>query len=280
MDSGELEANLVVVKVDGKDAFFDPGAAFTPFGMLPWFESGVQGRRLDKDGGTWTETPLVESSASRIERKGDLKLTEEGGLEGRVTVSYSGLEARDLRMEQRNEDQAARKKDLEDRLKNNIPATAEIELKNSPDWKNSNQPLIAEFEVKIPGWISGAGKHMLLPTGVFSAAEKHMFEHASRNFPVYFEYSYQKIDDLTISLPPGWQVSSKPKPIDQDLKALAYKLSVDGENKTIHLQRLLRSDLYMIPADKYHVLRSFFQMVRSGDDQQIVLEPAAAAARN
>jgi len=280
MDSQELEANLVVVKLDGKDAFFDPGAAFTPFGLLPWYESGVQGRRLDKDGGSWIETPLADSAASRIERNADLKLNEEGGLEGTVTVTYYGLEARDLRLEHRSGDDAARKRDLEDRLKRSIPASAEIELKNKPDWKSSNQPLVAEFEVNIPGWLSGAGKHMLLPTGVFSAAEKHMFEHAHRTFPVYFEYCYQKIDNLTISLPPGWQVSSKPKPINQDLKAVAYKLSVDGENKTLRLQRMLRFDLFLIPPDKYPVLRTFFQMVRSGDDQQVVIEPAMAAATN
>ncbi|HEY3616322.1 MAG TPA: DUF3857 domain-containing protein, partial [Candidatus Sulfotelmatobacter sp.] len=41
MDGRRLDANVVVVKLDGKDVFFDPGAAFTPFGMLPWMETGV-----------------------------------------------------------------------------------------------------------------------------------------------------------------------------------------------------------------------------------------------
>jgi hypothetical protein len=40
----------------------------------------------------------------------------------------------------------------------------------------------------------------------------------------------------------------------------------------------LRSDLYMVPADKYGALRNFFQVVRSGDEQQIVLQPGTAAA--
>jgi len=280
MDSHELEANLVVVKVDGKDAFYDPGSAFTPFGLLPWYESGVQGRRLDKDGGSWIETPLAPSAASRIERKAELKLDDEGELAGKVTVRYSGLEASSLRRAERNQDEAGRKKSLEDRLKQNIPASAEIELKNTPDWKSSNQPLVAEFDVKIPGWVTGAGKHVLLPTGLFTAAEKHMFEHASRTFPVIFDYTYQKVDDITISLPTGWQVSSTPKPVDKDAQAVAYKLSVDGANSTVHLQRTLRNDLYMVSADKYPALRSFYQLVRSADDQQVVLQPGAAAAKN
>ena len=56
MDGRRLDANVVFVKLNGKDIFFDPGAAFTPFGMLPWVETGVQGLKLDKDGGTWVQT--------------------------------------------------------------------------------------------------------------------------------------------------------------------------------------------------------------------------------
>ena len=68
MDPSKLDANVVLVKLNGKDMYFDPGAAFTPYGMLEWGETGVQGLRLDKDGGTWVRTTLPESSESRIER--------------------------------------------------------------------------------------------------------------------------------------------------------------------------------------------------------------------
>ena len=64
LNSRELDANIVLVKVDGKDMFFDPGAEFTPFGMLPWMETNVAGLRLDKDGGKWIFTTLPESDAS------------------------------------------------------------------------------------------------------------------------------------------------------------------------------------------------------------------------
>src|SRR5205807_5743185 len=40
MQSSKLNANVVLVKLDGKDLYFDPGAAFTPFGLLTWSETG------------------------------------------------------------------------------------------------------------------------------------------------------------------------------------------------------------------------------------------------
>ncbi len=94
-----------------KMSYFDPGRAFTPFGLLPWMETGVTGLRLNKDGGSWIETTLPESSVSRIERKADLKLSQETGeLEGKLTVTFTGLEALGLRVEERHEDETNRKK--------------------------------------------------------------------------------------------------------------------------------------------------------------------------
>jgi hypothetical protein len=280
MNNKELAANVVIVQVNGKQLYFDPGAAFTPYGLLPWAEAGVQGRRLDKDGGTWIETPLPESSASRVERKADFKLTDDGSLDGKVSVAYVGLEAQVLRLRERNEDETARKNHLEDLLKEYVPATVEVDLKNQPDWKNMNDPLVAEYEVKIGGWASSAGKHTLLPVGLFGAPEKHIFEHTNRTFPVCFPFPFQKLDDVSIQLPPGWQVGSVPKPVDHDAKAVQYTLNIDAGGSTLHFRRMLRSDLFLLEANKYNILRTFYQLVKTSDDQQIVLRQGAVAAAN
>jgi hypothetical protein len=278
LNSRELNSNVVLVKLNGKDVYFDPGTAFAPFGLVPWTEAGASGLKLDKEGGSWVTTALPDSSASRIERKADLKLTDDGSLTGKITVTFTGLEALTRRLQVRNEDEAARKKYLEDLLSEYVPVGMEAELKNQPDWKNSSAPLIAEYEVKIPGWASSAGKRALLAVGLFGGTEKHLFEHAHREFPVVFEFPFKKTDDVTIELPPGWQVGSTPKDVDQDAKAVEYIFKSDGKNGTIHFNRILRSDLSFVPADKYPVLRNFFQVVRSGDEQQIVLQQGAAAA--
>jgi hypothetical protein len=205
-------------------------------------------------------------------------MTDEGSLEGKITVTFTGLESLSRRLELRQKDDTARKKYLEDQLSEYIPAAIEAELKAQPDWKGSSEPLVAEYQVKISGWASSAGKRALLPVGLFGATEKHLFEHAHREFPVVFEFPFKKIDDVTIELPLGWQVGSAPKDVDQDAKAAEYILKSDGKNGTVHFNRVLRSDLYIVPADKYAALRNFFQVVRSGDEQQIVLQPGTAAA--
>jgi len=42
----------------------------------------------------------------------------------------------------------------------------------------------------------------------------------------------------------------------------------------------LRCDLMMVPKENYAALRGFFQAVRTGDDEQVVLQPGGSSARN
>ena len=280
MQSAKLNANVVLVKLNGKDVYFDPGAAFTPFGLLTWAETGVEGLRLDKDGGTWIRTTLPQPSESRIERVGKLQLSDTGDLEGKLTVTYTGLEAMYQRLEERNADEVARKKFMEELVTSQISAASQADLSNQPDWTSSETPLVAEFNLKIPGWASNAGKRAVVPAAIFTAAEKGIFEHVNRVQPIYFEYPHEKADDLTVELPPGWQVSSVPSPQNRDAHVIRYTLNVEKSPGTLHLTRRLTIDLLLLEQKYYSALRNFFQVVRTGDGEQIVLQPGEIHASN
>jgi hypothetical protein len=279
MNPTKLDANVVLIKINGKDIYCDPGARFTPFGLLPWHKTGVQGLRLDKDGGSWLTTVLPQAEESRIERKADLKLTDDGDVEGKLKVTYTGLEALKRRVEERHADEAERKTFLEDTIKEDVPAAAEVELTSKPDWDSSDRTLTADFHVRIPGWVSSAGRRGLVPVGMFSAPERHIFDHANRVHPIYIEFPFERLDDVKIELPQGWQVSTVPKEQKEGGNVVGYTLKVDGDKQTLHMQRTLRVNLLLMDQKYYASLRSFFQVVRTGDEQQVVLQPDTASAR-
>jgi hypothetical protein len=277
MDSSRLDANVVVVKLNGQDMYFDPGAAFVPFGMLPWSETGVTGLKLDKDGGTWVQTTLPPSADSLIRRKAELKFSEGGDLEGKLTVTYTGLEGTQRRVEERLADDTARKKYLEDEVKEWIPAACDVDLTNRPDWKSSD-PLMAEFNVKIPGWVAGAGKRALFTVGVFGGPEKHLFDHSERVHPIYFSFPFERDDDVSVDLPLGWQISSLPAPRDQTGHVVGYTMHAENDKGTLHLKRTLNMDVLLLEPKYYAALRSFYQMVRTSDEAQVIFQPIATSA--
>lgn len=277
MDSSRLDANVVVVKLNGQDMYFDPGAAFVPFGMLPWTETGVTGLKLDKDGGTWVQTTLPPSSESAITRKADLQFTQGGDLEGKLTVTYSGLEGAQRRVEERLADDAARKKYLEEEVKEWIPAACDVDLTNQPDWKSSDA-LVAEFHVKIPGWVAGAGKRALFTVGLFGGPEKHLFDHAERVHPIYFSFPFQRADDVSVDLPLGWQISNLPTPQNDVGHVIGYSLHAENDKGTLRVKRALNMDVVLLEQKYYASLRNFYHMVRTSDEEQVILQPIAASA--
>jgi hypothetical protein len=169
---------------------------------------------------------------------------------------------------------------LEDAVKDSIPAGSEVELSNAPDWKSVNTPLVAEFQLKVPGWTASAGRRTLLPTGLFTAQVKHLFENAGRVWPVYFRYPYSTVDDLTFELPEGWRVETMPKDLDRDAKALGYKLTLEKKDGVVHVQRMLRCEVVMVAKENYSILRNFYQLVKTEDEQQVILQPGGTSAGN
>jgi len=107
-----------------------------------------------------------------------------------------------------------------------------------------------------------------------------MLEHSTRVHPLYFRFQYEKTDDVRIGLPLGWQVGSVPQPQNTDAKVVAYSMKIENDKGTLHLERHLRSDLTFLEQKYYLALRNFYQSVRSGDDQQIVLLPMGVPGGN
>jgi hypothetical protein len=61
---------------------------------------------------------------------------------------------------------------------------------------------------------------------------------------------------------------------------VVYSMKVDNDRGVLHLTRTLNVDILLLETKYYQALRSFFQTVRTGDEQQIIVQPGAAAAHN
>ena len=278
LNANQLNTNVVVVNLNGKDVFLDPGAAFTPFGTLPWNETAVQGLRFAKDAGTWLVTPMPRAADSRVECRARLQLSDEGALDGKLTVTYSGLEALQLRLDERHQDAADRKLYLEQQVENLVPVGIEVRLTNQPDWDSSASTLVAEFNFNVAGWAVGAGKRLLAPATLFGAGEKGVFERATRMYPVYYHYPRSQDDDIVITLPHNLAATGLPKPQDIDLNVLSYSMSASAQGGELHLQRHLGVNSPIVTVKYYDKLRDFYQNVRTSDEQQVVLVPVSSPA--
>ena len=57
-----------------------------------------------------------------------------------------------------------------------------------------------------------------------------------------------------------------------------YSMQVENSKNTLHLTRNLNVDVLLLDPKYYGALRNFFQVVRTTDEEQIVLQPGTASA--
>ena len=109
-DTTQLRADIVWVKLGNQDLYLDPAAKFYGYPYLPWYESGVAGIRVDKQGGTTVSVPLCPASDSVRERRADVKLDADGTLAGKLEVTYFRQWGSEMRQEERKKTTTPEKK--------------------------------------------------------------------------------------------------------------------------------------------------------------------------
>jgi hypothetical protein len=269
-----LTSELAIVKYDGADHYFDPGVPYCPFGLLSWEDTGTMGLLLNKDKADWQETPDPKPMESMEKRSADLELDSDGALKGQVTVLFEGRDALHERLRHRDDDDAERRKEMEEMFKNWLPAGSTIELAKIDDWESSTDKFTVSAKVTIPSFGAATGKRMMVPISVFPGADNHVFRHARRVYPVYFRNPYREADEITIKVPDGMQIETLPdkRHVPTPFADLDLTTTQDGNVYKVNRQVVIKG--YFFPQDSYPALRGFLDQVKALGDEQAVLRAA------
>ncbi|MFZ0211848.1 MAG: DUF3857 domain-containing protein [Candidatus Acidiferrales bacterium] len=279
-DVSELDDDIVRVKLSGQNLFLDPAAKYYPYGILPWNETGVTGLLVNKEGGQFTDIPFSKSSDAVTERRATLRLGEDGTLSGILEVDFTGIRACALRNDERTEDEAGRKKDSTDEITSWLPAGAKFEITKISGWDDPSAPLVISGNLTISDYATSAGHRLLLPFTPFIAPEPRSFQSATRVNAIYFHFPYQQRDDVSIVLPSNYVIESLPQNLPNVAGAIQYTISPSKQGNTLEVKRTLDIRGVMFPASIYDSVRHVFSLVKTGDDEQAVLESAASAHQN
>lgn len=272
----QINNEVALVNLDGKELLLDPATPFAPFGMLSWEKTNVSGIKVVKksDGPQWMEIPQDPPEKAQLQRVAKLHLDGEV-LKGHVTLTYSGHEAMAVRREQHNHDDATAKKNIEDDVKGWFFNGSTVKLTKLDGLRGAEGPLVAELDVELPSTGAVTGSRALVPLAVFSAASKSPLSSERRKNDLYFHHQYRIDDDVTLDVPAGYNVEAIPAAHTNDLGGLSYTRSVEQKPGAVHLTRTLAVKTISIEADKYNLVRDFFKQVAAADQDQVVFKKAA-----
>lgn len=271
MQTRGLTDMVAFVTVNGKEEMLYPGVSIIPYGFAPWSVTAVPAIKFRKEGPEWVTTPMPRSGDALTHRTARLALSEDGTLDGTVVVVHGGHEAL-LRLGGLRElEEKERTELLIEELRSTISVPAELTIVRQPDWSSRNGVMETEYRIKVPQWAVTSGARTLLGVGLFSNEEAGKFVSPERVHPIYFEYPFSVEDVIDITLPAGFRVQDAPAPRTSDDNALGYRLTVDSQGGLLRIHRLLASEALLVRQDLYPRFRAFYDLVRTSDQQQVVI---------
>ena len=146
-------------------------------------------------------------------------------------------------------------------------------MKEAQGWDSSEESLLAFFAVEAPNFAAVTGRRILAPASLFhSAARDEAFLPASRQYPVYFPYTFEELDTVTIETPDAYNINVVPKGQDVKLSSTRFVTSRSAQgNELVQTRALVVNSIYF-ELSKYPELREFFAKLRNADEEQTVLE--------
>jgi len=272
-----ISAYDIAVQVDGNWRVIDPGSPYVPMGMLLWQEEAQQALVSDPKESTFIKTPLTPHDKSAQKRTAKLKLTEDGTLEGDVTVEYSGQ--LDIEMKNLNDDDSPeqREQNLRDDIKKRMSTAelADIKIDNVTD---QFKHFTYHYHVRVPGYAQRTGKRLFLQPAFFEHGIEPLFSSSSRKFDVYFHYPWSEHDEVWIDLPAGFTLDSADAPAPfaaSQISQYSVKIGATDDGKTV---RYLRDFFFggggsiFFPMTSYAALKQLFDAVHTADNHTLTLK--------
>lgn len=275
----QLDSVLVVLKLDGKDVFLDPGAAFCPFGQLHWAHTLAGG--IDENEKRPSFAPPNNAKDAITAHTADLTIDAQGNVSGTVKILMNGPEALHWRQRNLDADATEVKLQLSELLNRLLPQGVRGEVSGIQGLDTS-----AGY-VSVTAKVSGAlgtstGKRIVLPAFFFSSGPRPLFvAEDHRESPIDLHYAGQEIDDVVYHLPASYTVESAPQAAQvpwPDHAVLVVKTQAGPG--TIDIKRIFARAFVVLDPKEYPALRDYYQKIAANDQQRVVLAQGGTAAGN
>lgn len=275
----QMDSLLVVLRIDGKDVYLDPGQKLCPYGQLNWKHTLAGGLQQNIKGPIFAPAGLSKDAITA--HSADLTLDEHGAITGTVKILMSGPEALRWRQLSLTDDAIEVEKQFNESMKRLLPAGTQGELDHFQGMDTPATNLLAV--VKVSGSLATpSGKRLLVPAFFFSTgAHKQFVDEPTRAIPVDLHYAEQIIDDVIYHLPAGFTIESAPQPTQLPWAGHAALVTkTTSAPGVIDIKHIYARAFILLDAKEYPALRDYYQKLATNDQQQLVLSPAPASSGN
>jgi hypothetical protein len=278
---GQLDDYIAIVELGGKEVYLDPGQKMCPFGTLHWKHTIASGFRLSEKGAVFATTPPGTYKDSAVQRVADLTIDATGSVKGIARMVMTGQDALHWRQLALENDEEEVKKQFNESMRDSLPDGVQADFDHFLGLNDYSTNLLGI--VNVSGSLGTmTGKHFFLPGLFFESHAKHPFvAQDKRTIPVDVHYAKLEQDQVTYTLPPGFNVESAPQATSSLWPDHALlKISSKTKDGSVSVARSMAYNFTLLDPKEYTDLHDFYQKVATADQQQLVLIRAPQAKGN
>ena len=268
----QLDDDIVVLNIAGKEIPLDPGEKMCPFQTVRWIHSGTAGIVQGDHVRSLGMTPEQAYTDNKKTRNGDLTLDEHGAIKGQLTFVMVGQEAIDWRQAALRNDQDELKKQFDHSLESIVPEGVEAHIDHFLGLDDPEVNLVAI--VNVHGNLGAAtSKRLLLPGFFFQTRGSHPFVNQEKRIePVDMHYGDQVTDQIVYHLPANMSVEGAPQDTKISWQGHAVMATKTASAPSqITLARVFARGFSSAKPEDYQDLRGFYQKIAAADQAQLVL---------
>ncbi len=267
-----------IVYVPKLDRYLDGTAEFAGLSELPAEDQGVTVLRVNAGGGTLTETPVLPSGESRVERRWAATVSPSGDATVDEQLVIRGQAAPNWRSHYQTPGERAERYG---RVWSGRFPGARLTAVEMPRIEDRNAPVTVRSQVAVPrlGRLT-AGHALELPvTGRDGDFVRTYARLSARRQDLVLAYPWQHDEALDYRLPAGWRLTGgAPPPRTIESPFGRFRLSVEVEGGVLRVRSALDVTRARIPAGDYLRFRAFLGEVDAALAQPVVVAPGQAGS--
>ena len=277
-----MRAANVAVRTEGGWRFYDPASPYIPAGMLRWQEEGQEALVSDQDEPVFVRTVISGPEKSVVKRRANLRLQEDGTIEGDVTVEHTGHWSVQMKNDYDGESPEQREESLREEVKRRM-STAEVEDIKIENVTEPEKPLVYSYKVSVPGYAQSTGRRLLLRPAFFQFNLAPMFSASERKYGICFQYPWSEEDVVTFEVPEGYELESPDAPQSSKIAQIGnydVRLQMTRDHRKLTYGRKFtwgNQGAIMFAAEAYPQMKQIFEFIHRQDNHTLALRQGSAS---
>jgi Domain of Unknown Function with PDB structure (DUF3857)/Transglutaminase-like superfamily len=248
-----------VVLLDATEKYCSPN-------VLPLRDLNWEGQMIREQGST-TSISLYPNKYNTKMVNLTSKLNIDGTITGLMTTTYNRLNA----LQYRVENNALSNNDLISKLEDNNDI--EIEKFRLTNLNNISKPLVEMVQFSRENQVDIIGNKIYLSPMLFLKVRENPFKQEERSYPVDYGSPWKNDTKISIQIPNGYSIESKPEDISLVLpdNLGIYNLKSKVVNNKINVTSQTKINKAIIGSNYYKTLKDLYKQVIDKQLEKIVL---------